>query len=408
MVDTSATSAPVTRLKGVSFDRIWLGLRIALDILVIVLLVVAVAPNPQWQEVVVGAVFFLLYLAGSVGPIGRARTSSASGEVAVTQRSALVIAWLVALLSAWAVLAMATIDASFLIFALFFVIMQATGGIIAVILVACATAAAIATIAVHAPLTFGSVLGPVLGGSFALTVGLGFRVLQRETIAKSRALQELSDARAESEALSRRAGELGERARLAADIHDTVAQGLSSIQLLLHSAEARLDTDATDPAALSSLRLARTVAADNLAETRRIIAALQPAPLADADLPAALAKVSSTTVLGDAISFHVDGHPTALPADVEATLVRAAQGSLSNVVKHSGATLARVTLTYQPDAILLDVVDNGRGFDVTAPVAGDSVGIATMQRRIEALGGVVTIESARGEGCGISISIPLH
>ena len=97
-----------------------------------------------------------------------------------------------------------------------------------------------------------------------------------------------------------------------------------------------------------------------------------------------------------------------LPADVEATLVRAAQGSLSNVVKHSGATLARVTLTYQPDAILLDVVDNGRGFDVTAPVAGDSVGIATMQRRIEALGGVVTIESARGEGCGISISIPLH
>lgn len=219
-------------------------------------------------------------------------------------------------------------------------------------------------------------------------------------------MEELSAARARSEALSRRAGELDERARLAGDIHDTVAQGLSSIQLLLHSVEARMSDTNHDTKSLEALRLARTVASDNLAETRRIIAALQPAPLADADLPSALEKVCGTTILGDAVSFFVDGEPARLPADVEATIVRVAQSSLSNVVKHSHATRCRVTLTYQPDEVILDVVDNGDGFDPKQKFSRGSVGIINTQRRVESLGGTFTIESTPGHGCGVSISIP--
>lgn len=391
-----------------TLDRIWRVLRFALDILVLVLLAVCVVPNPQWHIITCAVCFLVVYIAGSVGPIGRARHGSVANEVALTKPRRLLLGWLVLLLICWTGLAFATLDASFLVFPLFFVILQVTGGLAAVILVAATTATAIGAIATHTQLTFGGVLGPILGGTFALTVGLGFRLIQRETIEKTNALAELEAARAQSEALSRRAGELDERARLAADIHDTVAQGLSSIQLLLHSVETRMKNAPAqhDEKSLETLELARKVAADNLAETRRIIAALQPAPLAEADLPSALAKVCQSTVLGAAVSFHVDGTPTRLPATVEATIIRVTQASLANVVKHAHATRCRVTLTYQPDEVLLDCVDNGVGFDPSAPISEDSVGIVNARRRVEKLGGTFTIESEPGCGCGVSVSIP--
>ena len=391
-----------------TLNRSWQLLRFALDVLVLVLLAVCVVPDPQWRIITYAACFLAVYIAGSIGPIGQARHGNVANEVALTKPRGLLLGWLVILLLCWAALAFATLDASFLVFPLFFVILQVTGGLTAVIMVAATTATAIGAIAIHTPLTFGGVLGPILGGTFVLTVGLGFRLLQKETIEKTKALEELSAARAHSEALSRRAGELDERARLAADIHDTVAQGLSSIQLLLHSVESRMKSASTqhDQTSVDSLQLARKVAADNLAETRRIIAALQPAPLEGADLSGALEKVCSSTVLGDAVSFCVDGTPTRLPATVEATIIRVAQASLANVVKHAHATRCRVTLTYQPDEILLDCVDNGIGFDPTAPTNDDSVGIANARRRVEKLGGTFTIESEPGRGCGVSVSIP--
>lgn len=391
-----------------TLSHIWRWLRLCLDVLVVVLLIVAVGSQPQWHTAICAACFFAVYVAGSIGPIGRARRGVDALEVALARPSGLLIAWLATLLLCWTGLAMTTLDAAFLVFPLFFVILQVTGGTLAVFLVAATTAAAVATIAMHTPLSIGGVLGPILGGGFALTVGLGFRLLLKETIEKTRALAELSEARARSEALSRRAGELDERARLAADIHDTVAQGLSSIQLLLHAVESRMKAAPRkhDAESLESLELARKVAAENLAETRRIIAALQPAALADADLPNALAKVCSTTILGDAVSFVVDGQPRRLPATVEATIVRVAQASLANVVKHAHATRCRVTLTYQPDEVLLDCVDNGVGFDPTAPRPSESIGIDSARRRVEKLGGTFTVESEPGHGCGVSVCIP--
>ena len=256
--------------------------------------------------------------------------------------------------------------------------------------------------------TAAAAIGPFIGTCFAVAVYHAARRVQAEAAHHAAVAKQLRETQEELAASEHQAGRLEERERLSREIHDTVAQGLSSIQLLLHSVESRMKSAPTqhDQTSVDSLQLARKVAADNLAETRRIIAALQPAPLEGADLSGALEKVCSSTVLGDAVSFCVDGTPTRLPATVEATIIRVAQASLANVVKHAHATRCRVTLTYQPDEVLLDCVDNGIGFDPTAPTNDDSVGIANARRRVEKLGGTFTIESEPGRGCGVSVSIP--
>ena len=329
--------------------------------------------------------------------------------------------WLPAVIACFTGLAWTSPDGVWLAFPLFFLVLQAVAGWYAVALVGVLTALAIGTIAWHGGWSVGGVAGPVLGAAVALMVGLGFRMLLREATTRAEAIDELLAARADVAEMSRRAGELDERARLAADIHDTVAQGLSSIQLLLHSAEASA-RDHDDPArnagdraaagarTLDHVRMARQVAADNLRETRRIIAALQPGALAGADLPVALARVCAATPAtagGDPATFTVDGDARPLPADVEATLVRVAQASIANVARHARATRCTVTLTYQPDSVSLDVVDDGIGFDPAADPPPGAVGIAGVRRRMDALSGQLVIESAPGSGCGVSVRVPL-
>lgn len=162
-----------------------------------------------------------------------------------------------------------------------------------------------------------------------------------------------------------------------------------------------------DPEILEDLRLARTTAEDNLAETRRIIAALQPGPLVGGDLPIALARVCSGTLLGEALSFDVEGDPYDLDEKVEQELTRITQSLVSNVVKHSGATRARVTLTYQDDMLSLDVVDNGRGMDAEQ-VSLSPVGLAGVRRRANLIGATMHVESSPGAGCGVSIQVPMR
>ena len=95
---------------------------------------------------------------------------------------------------------------------------------------------------------------------------------------------------------------------------------------------------------------------------------------------------------------------------LEAGLLRIAQGAMSNVVKHAGATKSRVTLTFAPDEIRLDVVDNGRGFDVGAapqrPSGLGHIGIDAMRTRAAELGGELVVESTPGGPTAVSVAIP--
>lgn len=349
--------------------------------------------------------------------------------------------WFALLVGAWAVMSVGQLEGAFVVFPMFFLAVYVFSPRISAVVVAALTLGVVTILVGHIGWNIGAVTGPSIGAAVAWTLGVGFQLLHREATAKARALDALVAAREDALASSRKAGEADERMRLAGDIHDTVAQGLSSIHMLLTAVESQLagsspagtseaggepdsggirvaaqhragqpEIEAVHQRMLTQVRLARTTASENLAETRRIIAALQPAPLEGAALPVALARLASSTPLGEKLSFETDGAPRPLPDEVEEGLLRCAQSLVSNVVRHAGADRAKLSLTFHPGDVILDVVDNGAGFDPSDAIdrgaTGGSLGLSGVYRRVETLGGEMTIESAPGEGTGISITVP--
>jgi signal transduction histidine kinase len=199
---------------------------------------------------------------------------------------------------------------------------------------------------------------------------------------------------------AREAGVLDERQRMAREIHDTLAQGLTGIITQLQAAEQSGDWRAhVDTAA----RLAR----ENLTEARRSVHALRPAQLENAALPEALAEVVDGWV--DAQGVHVEltttGTARSMHPEVEVALLRTAQEALANVAKHAQASRVGLTLSYMEDLVTLDVRDDGVGFD-PGRVRSDGFGLMTMRQRMARLAGVLAVESEPGAGTAVSASVP--
>lgn len=211
-------------------------------------------------------------------------------------------------------------------------------------------------------------------------------------------------------ATERREGTLAERQRLSMEIHDTLAQGLSSQRMLLQAADRTWDADPAT--ARRHVRTAASIAEHNLAEARRFVHDLAPADLAEgAGLAEALAALAAREPGRLPVGFRVDGTPVALPDRVRSALLRIAQGALANVREHADAASAALTLTYLDDQVVLDIADDGRGFDPAAPPPpgdGRGHGLRAIRARAEQLGGTLTVESAPGEGTVLSVSIPLE
>ncbi|MFE9121678.1 sensor histidine kinase [Streptomyces sp. NPDC007172] len=245
---------------------------------------------------------------------------------------------------------------------------------------------------------------------------------QRELAERQRQLiDDLLRTRRELAATERREGTLAERQRLSMEIHDTLAQGLSSQQMLLQAADRVWATDAD--AARRHVRTAESIAERNLAEARRFVHDLTPADLAEGggldEALRALAARESAESQSESAAFevrcHIDGAPVpALPERVGSALLRIAQGALANVREHAGATTAALTLTYLGDQVVLDIADDGRGFTprplgVRAPAPGvRGHGLPAMHARVRQLGGTLTVESSPGEGTVLSAAIPLE
>lgn len=251
-------------------------------------------------------------------------------------------------------------------------------------------------------------LAPPAVAAVATTVHV---VMQRQSARRDALITDLVRTRRELAATERREGTLAERERLAREIHDTLAQGLSSQRMLLQAAD-RLWDSAPDTAR-DHVRSAAAIAERSLAEARRFVHDLTPADLAEGGglLQAlhTIAERETTTTL--TVRVHTEGTPpAALPASVESALLRIAQGALANVREHAAATTATLTLTCLDDQIVLDVTDDGRGFDpATAPAAGErGHGLPAIRARLRQLGGTLTIESAPGEGTALSAAIPLE
>ncbi|MFE5396298.1 sensor histidine kinase [Streptomyces sp. NPDC056568] len=237
---------------------------------------------------------------------------------------------------------------------------------------------------------------------------------ERQTARQRALIDDLIRTRRELAASERREGTLAERQRLSMEIHDTLAQGLSSQRMLLQAAERVWETDPGK--ARTHVRGAAAVAEHNLAEARRFVHDLAPADLArGGGLEAALRTLAARET-GDhlTVRVHVDGGTRLppLPGRVQSALLRIAQGALANVREHAGASTAALTLTLLDDQAVLDVTDDGHGFDPAAlPEAPTGVrghGLPAMHARLRQLGGTLTVESAPGEGTVLSAAVPLE
>jgi signal transduction histidine kinase len=208
---------------------------------------------------------------------------------------------------------------------------------------------------------------------------------------------------------AREAGVTEERQRLAGEIHDTLAQGLTGIIAQLAAAE----HTRRDEAELSRhLTQAAALARSSLTEARRSVRALRPGQLEAASLPEALAELARdwSEQTGVAARLDTTGTPVRAAADAEAALFRAAQETLSNVAKHAGAGRVQLTLSYTGDTLLLDVADDGAGFDPAAPRparGSGGYGLAGMEQRLARVGGTLTVESAAGMGTTVNATVPL-
>ena len=234
---------------------------------------------------------------------------------------------------------------------------------------------------------------------------------QRQAARQRVLIDDLVRTRRDLAATERRAGVLAERQRLATEIHDTVAQGLSSQQMLLQAAERLWRTD--PEAAHAHVLKAAEITSRGLAEARRFVHDLAPADLVEQTLPAALrALAERESGPGLTVEFRLDGDPGALPERTSAALLRIGQGALANVREHAAATRAALTLTCLDDQISLDVADNGRGFvasspPVSAPGRARGHGLPAMRIRARQSGGTLSVESAPGEGTVVSVAVPV-
>ncbi|MFD4404701.1 sensor histidine kinase [Nocardia sp. NPDC058499] len=319
--------------------------------------------------------------------------------------------WLTTVGAVWLALLILSPDAVWVAFPLYFLQLHLLPRRTGHLAVTATAAAAITGFAAHqhsfAP---AMAIGPALGAAVAVAVVRGYQALYRESEQRRRLIDELTATRADLARAQRTAGMLAERERLAREIHDTLAQGLSSIQLLLRAAERALpDRPGT---AARHVDQARQAAQDNLAEARRFVAALTPPALENTTLADALERLCDTTGARHRldVTFHRTGNPGPLATADEVALLRIAQSALANTVRHAGATTADITLGYLDDHITLDITDNGRGFDPTRLPAPEpehgGFGLAAMRARVHALGGSLTLESAPGHGTALAARIP--
>lgn len=225
------------------------------------------------------------------------------------------------------------------------------------------------------------------------------------SVERARALAEISALQEQLVRQARQAGVQDERARMAREIHDTLAQGLIGIITQLEAADTAKPADRR-----SHLDAASALARESLSEARRSVAALRPEALDNARLSDALVDVAKSwsARTGTTVQVTTTGSPAAISSDAETALLRAEQEALANVAKHAHATRVGVTLSYLDGEVALDIRDDGAGLRGSATTADGGFGLVAMRERIEQLGGSVQLESDDGQGTTVSVRVPIE
>lgn len=250
-----------------------------------------------------------------------------------------------------------------------------------------------------------TLLIPFLVFVAASTIAAAIQRIGRLTAEQAELIRQLESTREDLAASERSRGVLAERARLAGEIHDTLAQGFTSIVLLARTGRrSTADTDET-------LESIETTAQENLDTARRLVATSRPDELENASLPDALRR-HLYAALPDGVGgdLEVVGSPVSLPGSVETVLLRAAQEGIRNACLHARPSRVDVTLSYLDDSVTLGVSDDGIGFqnghvsDRGALTGGQ--GLATLARRVESLDGNLKIEPGYGRGSMLTVQLP--
>ncbi|GAB3677621.1 sensor histidine kinase [Actinocorallia lasiicapitis] len=302
--------------------------------------------------------------------------------------------WFLAVLACWLVLVEAAPSFAWCGIPLGFVAMRVLSRRATVVAVLVVTLAVMLTrirLDARDGLDLSMVLGPLAVAGMTTVIFFALQSL----------IDELTRTRGELATAQHAAGVLAERERLAREIHDTLAQGYTSIGMLLQAALRAWDTDPeTAKAHVARAELVREL---GLEEARRFVRGLGPADLAQGSLSEGLRRIVERDP--GKVGLRIEGEEFRLPPEEQAALLRVAQGALSNAREHAEASRVMVTLAFLDDAVTLDVADDGIGFAEPTPGEGRGYGLRSMRDRLEAVGGTLAVESAPGGGTVIAATI---
>ena len=199
-----------------------------------------------------------------------------------------------------------------------------------------------------------------------------------------------------------------ERHRVARELHDEAAQALTSLLVHLRL----LEKSETPEDGRKQVQELRSLTARALEDVRRVALELRPTILDDLGLESALAwRADELNDAGDtAVDLKTSGLHDRLPSNVELVLYRVAQEALSNVVRHARARHAQISITAESGKVVLEVTDDGAGFDAAQPRSGKphGLGLLGMRERLALVGGELAITSALGKGTRIVAVVPLE
>jgi signal transduction histidine kinase len=255
------------------------------------------------------------------------------------------------------------------------------------------------------------IIGAVIVG-WSVLLALWIRTIMRESVERKRLIEKLEAAQDELAAIERQAGIREERQRMSHEIHDTLAQGFTSIVMQLEAADQALPSEIAT--AQDHILKARDTARASLKEARRLVLALQPEPLEKAPLAEALSREVERWSQDSEIDagYSITGTPVSLHPQVEVTLLRAMQEGLANVYKHADAEEVNITLSYMADQVALDIQDDGSGFETknlgsSTRQDNGGYGLQAMRQRVDQIGGTVILESSPGKGTTLAIQVPI-
>jgi signal transduction histidine kinase len=196
-----------------------------------------------------------------------------------------------------------------------------------------------------------------------------------------------------------------ERNRLARELHDTLAHTLSGLAVQLEAVRSTLQYDPGSAGAMvaKSLETAR----QGLKESRRAIQALRASPLEEQGLSRAIARLAEAAAKRGnlQLDLEVPGHPVALPAKVEQAIYRIGEEALNNVIHHADASSLQVRLRALESGVMLQIVDDGVGFEPAASADSDRYGLQGMRERAQEIGAQLFIESLPGQGTVLQVEL---